>query len=340
MFKIKNKKLTHNNKYQKTLRSIKCFAGTDGMSFTCYSHKCLKKIANDWNNHLSLNIKLNKSFIGGENEDNEQNSKLDVGNIIDIENISKKELWNLLNNINKNYFNCSSEICWASLPYIRNKTYLLKRFRPPKPKSWYKDKNTWLNTTDIENVMYQYEKRFPDFKFLGVSPVDYDYEYQNECVSEDICRLKIKDLHIGGKKKFGIVFNLDRHNESGSHWVSLFSDLDKGEIYYYDSYGLRPPYDIRKLMKEISNQGQTIPQKDERQLSEHGQCLDNCDLKQNFFTSYFNNIRHQYKNSECGIYSMHFIISFLEGFSFSKIITNIKQDDEINKYRDVYYHSF
>ena len=105
------------------------------------------------------------------------------------------------------FFNCQNEYCWSNLPYIKGKSSLLSRFLPRKPRIWLKDNNTWLNTNDIENVLFQYEKRFPEFKFLGVSPIDYDYQYYGNCVSEEICKLDIKK-QFNDKKKYllGIVF--------------------------------------------------------------------------------------------------------------------------------------
>ena len=32
------------------------------------------------------------------------------------------------------------------------------------------------------------------------------------------------------------MFNLDNHDEDGSHWVSFFCDFDRNAIYYFDSY--------------------------------------------------------------------------------------------------------
>ena len=51
----------------------------------------------------------------------------------------------------------------------------------------------------------------------------------------------------------------------------------------------------------------------------------------------YNQNRHQYKNSECGVYSLNFIIKLLEGKSFDEL-TKIKiSDDEINKQRDILF---
>ena len=55
------------------------------------------------------------------------------------------------------------------------------------------------------------------------------------------------------------------------------------------------------------------------------------------FHKFFNNVRFQYKNSECGVYSMYFIISLLNGQKFKDFIKNIIDDDTINKLRYKYY---
>ena len=51
----------------------------------------------------------------------------------------------------------------------------------------------------------------------------------------------------------------------------------------------------------------------------------------------FNSIRHQYKNSECGVYSINFILRLLKGESFEHICNNITKDDEVNECRPVYF---
>ena len=52
--------------------------------------------------------------------------------------------------------------------------------------------------------------------------------------------------------KIGIVPNLDEHWQGGSHWVALFADLVKGQIYFFDSYGYRPEPRLRGLAKRIA----------------------------------------------------------------------------------------
>ena len=55
---------------------------------------------------------------------------------------------------------------------------------------------------------------FDELSFLEVSNVNFD------------------DLEKEGKTKIGMVVNLDKHNKSGSHWVSLFIDLNNDQIYF------------------------------------------------------------------------------------------------------------
>jgi hypothetical protein len=360
-FKTKKKfKSTDNNlNYNsKTIRSKKCFAGTDGSSVSCYSTSLLKTIANDWNKYTVLENKNTPQInddtsqindehktiydeqyaTGGQKTKTDHASKLNSKMIKNVNKKSKGQLWNELDKTIKKYYGCTSEICWTTLPFISQRKSLLKQFRPIQPKDWKDNKTKWLTTTDIENVLYQYEKKHEDFKFLGVSSVDYDYKFSdNVCVSQEICKLNLKKLYNKGIRKIGIVFNLDKHDESGSHWVALYSDFNKREVYYFDSYGIKPPFDIRKLMKNITQQGKYLPQNADAKPSIKGQCMDNCELEPSLFTSYYNDYRNQYKNSECGVYSMHFIISFLEGNTFNEIVENVVSDDEINKLRDVYY---
>ena len=357
MFSFKNNRNT-NGTVKHTLKSQNCYAGTDNHNYSCYSKTHLLKLTKEWNHFYKTNYK-GGLFTHKKKDDHERkegqeeqegkgekgiqynNDKLKEDDLLpENEDLSISDLWTNLDNIIQKFYNCNNEMCWVSLPFIKNKSYLLKRFKPLKPLSWNKNERTWLNTTDIENVLEQYQEKYKDFKFLGVSPVDWNYKFSdNSCVSDELCNLNLNKLYSDGIKKIGIIFNLDKHYEDGSHWVALFSDFIEREVYYYDSYGFRPPYYIRHLMQYISNQSGSIPiLKDNKDISRKGICLDNCTNDNNaLFATYYNDIRHQYKHSECGVYSMHFIISFLEGKSFIDIINDIISDDNINKFRNIYY---
>ena len=51
-----------------------------------------------------------------------------------------------------------------------------------------------------------------------------------------------------------------------------------------------------------------------------------------------NKVRHQYKNSECGMYCIYFITSLLDGKSFKNVVQTIVDDDTMNGKRDEFFN--
>ena len=46
-------------------------------------------------------------------------------------------------------------------------------------------------------IMKQYEKEYPSFRFIGPSPIDYDaHEYNGECVWEELCKFNLYKTHL------------------------------------------------------------------------------------------------------------------------------------------------
>ena len=173
------------------------------------------------------------------------------------------------------------------------KTYL----RPKQPDEWKSDPDMWLNSLDITHVMNQYEDAFPNFEFMGPYPIDFaapdPYSGGGKCLIQEMCEIKTADALANGTQYIGIIYNLDPHFKSGSHWVAVYVDLVKHKTYYFDSYGMEPPGQIQKFMKWLTTQ----------------------DSQMKLF---YNGRRFQYKNSECGMYSMYFIVRMLAGDDFQK----------------------
>ena len=188
--------------------------------------------------------------------------------------------------------------------------------------AWKRNPNKWLTTTDINNVMYQYEEAYPHFKYMGAHPIDFDKKIEGGvCVSDDLCNIDIKKL--GKKKKsLGMVFNTDPHYKSGQPWVSIYVDLmgknqkNKPCIYYFDSVAKDPPEEIIILINRIKEQ---------------------CNLINKKINVAYNDIEHQSGNTECGIYCLHFLISMLKGKNFKNYIHNVRTDNEIEKFRNIFY---
>ena len=209
--------------------TLHCSPKNSNTNYSCLSHQSLKKIANSINkNQPSFKIKTNSN---------------------------KKLLWNSI----KNHFQskCKTEWCWIQQQTVKrlNDSIINKSFRPVMPSSWINNNREWLSTVDIENVMEQYEEKYNNFLFIGPVPIDFDSNHKmGGCVVDELCNLNINNLYKKNITKLGIVFNLDKHNEPGSHWVALFSNFKDKTIYYYDSYATSPTKEIKILMNRIDNQ--------------------------------------------------------------------------------------
>jgi len=279
---------------------------TDG---SCFSLDSLKLIAKEYNN---------------KNE-----------NKININNNKKK----LVNDLTKAFSNvCSNQTCWLTtdiVKYLKNKEINENTFRPSGPSTG----NQWLSTTDINKVINQYENKYNDFVFLGALPNDFQ-----EVPNIGLSNIDFNDFIDSGKSKLGMVINLDNHNQSGSHWVALYTDLKKNKIYYFDSIGQKPKNTIKTFNNKILNY--LLKQKYNKNIEvetiikdiKNKKKIDNTNEKLlKKFDIRYNNIQHQFENSECGVYSINFILRSVKGETFDNITNNITIDNEMNKCRQVYF---
>jgi len=195
---------------------------------------------------------------------------------------------------------CTNEDCWIDTIKDNKvkKEVRTSLFAPTHPELWKSHPSTWLTNFDILEVLKQYEAAYPQFQFIGPTPIDFDsrpLEYNNECVWKDLCTFQLETFLKKGKNKIGVVFNLDKHNESGSHWTSLFVDLEEKHIFYMDSAGDSIPAEVNKLVVRIMKQGLEL-------------------VDPIVFTFHENHpFEHQRGNNECGMYSLYFIITMLTG---------------------------
>jgi hypothetical protein len=235
-----------------------------------------------------------------------------------------KEVTNRLENV------CNDQVCWLKQTLIRNikdediNKNTLRPEGPTRPDNAKDNQGNfeWLTTSNILDVVKQYEYKYADFHFLGAVPIDFD-----DLAQYGIKNLNLNKMYDGGKTKIGIIYNLDEHYKSGSHWVASYFDLKNNNIYYFDSYGKSglnkngfPDERIVALMDRVTNWC--------RNKHKGGRGKVNVQYSQN---------RHQYKNSECGVYSMNFILRLLQGDTFEHLEKNKVLDHVISKCRNVYF---
>ena len=193
-----------------------------------------------------------------------------------------------------------------------------KVFRPEGPQGRF----DWLSTIDINKVLSQYEEKYPGFKFLGAVPMDFmELDYL------PFKTLDFDDLKKDNIIKFGIIFNTDKSWQSGKHWISLYCDLEKRQIYFSDSIGIRPP-------KEVVNFIELIEKYIKKNINDNS---DKIGGNNNDIDIRYNKTEHQKGNSECGVYSINFILRLLKGKTFDHITTKRLTDKQVNKCRIKYF---
>jgi len=204
----------------------------------------------------------------------------------------------------------------------KEKKQLRKEYlRPKRPNEWVAKPNTWLDNFNIKEVMDQYQEAKPWFKFLGVFPIDFSVPDPylkgdtKQCLYKETCNLNLKEEYSKGIRGLGMIFNLDEHYKGGSHWVGLYIDLHtikKPFVGYFDSYGYKVPAMIARLMRALKLQIKT------------------CALG-------YNARRFQQGGSECGMFSLYFIICMIHGISFKDFCKDSVNDAYMLQLRQVIF---
>lgn len=263
--------------------------------YSCYSDNSILKLRNKWN---------------ARHPDSKITSR------------SPKEIHQQLTKLMKNV--CNNEACWlnqsGAFGHINTDSELTESFAPMSPPEWKNNPNEWLSSVDIMNVMKQYEKAYPCFDFMGPSPINFDTKkLHGECVWNELCNFNLQRQIEKGKTKIGIIFNTDKDTGPGQHWISMFINIKKKMIFFFDSVGEPAPKQIMVLVKRIQEQGNALGMEFKFDSNE--------------------GIEHQYGNTECGIYSIYFIVHMLEDKMTEEYIkTHILDDKYMEKFRKVYFN--
>jgi hypothetical protein len=294
--KTKRKHKLTRKPIKRHLIKLNCSPKENAKEYTCYTDDDLHKLRDMWNaRHPDRPITTNNS----------------------------KEIWEKFKNYYANV--CNKESCWINqmTKGTKMEKELMNAFSPESPGEWKKNPNEWLSSMDILKVMNQYEKKYKCFDFMGPSPIDYDtHKLYGECVWEELCHFNLQEQITKGKTKIGVIFNLDPHYKDGSHWVSLFINIKKGEIFYYDSAGDDIPKQIKKFVDSVTEQGRMLNPK----------------INFKFDKNY--PVEHQYGNTECGIYGLFFIVHMLEDkITGHYLKTHIIKDKYMEKFRKIYFNA-
>jgi hypothetical protein len=227
----------------------------------------------------------------------------------------KRVLWDRLNTAFQRSGRCGpeDERCWARLTGEGSQA-----LPPSCPTAWRENDRTWLTNFDILDVMSQYETRYRSFHFAGVFPVDASQrDREGTCVVDTMCALDVRALSRR-YAQLGFVFNLDRHDQPGSHWVAVYvglrPSLPNYGVYYFDSVGQEPPAELAAFLNSV-----VARMNDPR------------------FRRVVNTERKQYKNTECGMFSINFLVQCLQRRRFDSIVRDRVFDDQVHRLRYAHF---
>ena len=278
-----------------------------------YSEKSIKEMLSIWNNiRKDKIITLNKSY-----------HELYYELFEKMKPFCNKKIWLWCALFDK-LINTNTDISSKKKKQYKIIIYSINKrdLKPEKPESWYKNPKEWLSNYDIQNVMKQYDanKKY-NYIFLGVVPIDFaTMNVFGNCIYSDICKINVKDIQNKGIKFLGLITNLDKHDQPGSHWTSTFFVIDPSlktyGVYYYDSTGRSMPIYLQNFINDVKNQCEKI--------------------NPNIPFNIVQNIKQQQrKNTECGMFSMIFQIRWINKHivkkfdtSFEEIIGNPHIDDD------------
>jgi hypothetical protein len=230
---------------------------------------------------------------------------------------TKEQLWSQIDTQMKKV--CDNEWCWIDKLSING---IETAFMP----EGHDDRYQWLSTTEIKDVLSRYERIHKNFAFLGPMPIDFCSLTNNE-----ICNIDINRCLKNGKTKIGMVFNTDPSTAPGKHWISMFIDIsdvnpNKWEINFFDSFGRSA------IPKEIS---QFI---DILQKQNNGRFILKLNCMSIATRTCTNSVQHQQKGSECGVYSINFIVERLSGTTWEDfVVRHPLNDAQVNNLRTVFF---
>lgn len=237
---------------------------------------------------------------------------------------STADIYRLLKNKMSNL--CTNELCWfekSDTFRSLSKKWTPKLFAPRFPSSWIKNPTEWLSSTEISAVMKQYEDAYPHFIFIGPSPIDFDtQQLNNKCVWPELCQFSLKDHIQKNIQIIGVIFNTDKHNEPGQHWISLVIDIPAQNIIFFDSTGEIMPPEVRTFINRVVMQGTTLSRP----------------IK--FIIRDTKGISHQKGSTECGMYSLFFIINMItRNITWRELRNKRITDEHVKSFRYIYFNA-
>lgn len=197
---------------------------------------------------------------------------------------------------------CDSESCLYRNISTLSESDLDDRFKKEGP--W--NTTAWLSNEDIDkNVLADYAKKFPRFKHQEFEMRDF------EARKGELSKLNWLDL-AKRYDSLGCALNTDKTGGAGEHWTAFYVDFKNGTVEYFDSAGQTPLHEFSEFAIAVADE-----------LSKIKKFTDEMVCK----------IEHQRENTECGVYTLYYILSRLHGVPFKTFEFKRVPDDMMVEFR-------
>jgi len=200
--------------------------------------------------------------------------------------------------------------------------------RPEMPTEWLDAPDTWLSNFDIDAVLRQYDAAYPEFKFLGVFPMDFGSRVGGgeACVSMEVCAFDVERSWARGVRKVAMVLNMDDHTGPGSHWVCVTVGLDPLRpnygVFYYDSVAVPPTPEVREYADDLAAKVNAL----------HASASSFPPTRT--FRLHHNRVRRQFGNTECGVFAMFCVLCSLhDTLDFESVCRAMGTDEMLHTFR-------
>lgn len=215
--------------------------------------------------------------------------------------------------IAKRKLNCDSEKCiLKKTTHPQSRAELETRFKVEGPND-----NKLLSNVNIDSVMKQWMSNFSGFFAYNFNMLDYaDHSLDNLGRVLDkpdtLATIDFRDLYSKQFRIAACVINSDVYRGPGKHWMVLMADArskDEWSIEFFNCSGNPPAPEWVNWMQKTKMQMESIRDHPRITLAK-------------------SNVRHQYSNTECGVYSLFYIWARLCGVK-KEILLNTPIPDRL-----------
>ncbi len=173
-----------------------------------------------------------------------------------------------------------------------------------------------LSNVNIDTTLEQWAEKFRDFYPYNFNMKNYTkYHYENGRVEDGpdtLATVNVGELYRKGVRTAACVINTDVYQGNGEHWMCLFVDMrepGKATVEFFNSAGGCP---------QVAWQNWLVKTKEELEAAGIAD-VQICGCSK---------IIHQSSMSECGVYSLYYIWSRLNGVTWREL-SSVKIPDKL-----------